>query len=224
MEEKVKIVFEDKDLLVVEKKAGLITTKERKGEEGTLEDILMEIRPNDLARQGIVHRLDKGSSGLIIVAKNELALKNLKEQFKKRKVVKKYNCLVEGDSSIDGVINAPIGRSRYAFAKFKVGVDGKESLTEFKTIGKYRKGDKKYSLLEINLKTGRSHQIRVHMSYLGWPLVGDKVYGGKVDEIKRPFLHAVFIKFKHPLSGKVLSFKSELASELKECLKKYEKI
>lgn len=224
MEEKIKIIFENKELLVVEKPAGLTTTKERKGEEGTLEDLLMEIRPNNLDRQGIVHRLDKGTSGLILVAKNELALKKLKRQFKERKVVKKYNCLVEGNSSVDGVINAPIGRSRYAFAKFKVGVDGKESITEFKCINKYRKGDKKYSLLEVNLKTGRTHQIRVHMSYLGWPLVGDKTYGGKTDEIDRPFLHAVFIEFKDPVSNKVLSFKSELPTDLKKCLKSYEKI
>lgn len=222
--EKVKIIFEDKDLLLVEKVTGLTTTKEKKGEKGTLEDILIEIRPNDLDRNGIVHRLDKGTSGLIIMAKNELALKNLKEQFKKRKVIKKYNCLIEGDSSADGTINAPIGRSKYSFGKFKVGVDGKESLTEFKVIDKYKKGDKKYSLLEINLKTGRTHQIRVHMSYLGWPLVGDKTYGGKTDEINRPFLHAVFIQFKHPVSNEVLSFNSDLAVDLKECLKKYEKI
>lgn len=224
MEKKINIIFENDNLLVVNKEAGMTTTKERKGEEGTLEDLLMEIRgTNNLSRQGIVHRLDKGTSGLILVAKNELSLKNLKSQFKERKVIKKYICLVEGDSSNEGSIKVPIGRSKY-FAKFKVGVDGKEAWSEFKKIGNYRKGDKKYSLLEINLKTGRSHQIRVHMSYLGWPLVGDKTYGGSNEDLKRPFLQSKFISFKEPISGEELSFESELANDLKECLEKYEKV
>jgi 23S rRNA pseudouridine1911/1915/1917 synthase len=224
MEKKLNIVFENENLLVVNKEAGMTTTKERKGEKGTLEDLLVEVNgKNDLARQGIVHRLDKGTSGLILVAKNELSLDNLKSQFKERKVTKKYICLVEGNSSGDGEIKVPIGRSRF-FSKFKVVDDGKESLTEFKKIGDYKKEDKKYSLLEVNLKTGRSHQIRVHMGYLGWPLLGDKLYGGSNKDLKRPFLQAKFISFKEPVSGKKLSFESELAEDLKKSLSSYEKV
>jgi 23S rRNA pseudouridine1911/1915/1917 synthase len=118
----------------------------------------------------------------------------------------------------------PIGRSKYSFGKFGVEVEGKESLTEFKTIGKYKKDNKIFSLLEINLKTGRTHQIRVHLSYLKWPLVGDKLYGGDNSLIKRPFLHAAFIQFKHPNSGEVLSFKSEIPNELNLVLQQYEKV
>ena len=222
--EEVKIIFEDKYLLVVEKPAGMTTTKEKKEEKGTLEDILRETEPNDLPRNGIVHRLDKGTSGMVLMAKDELVWKNLKSQFKQRKIIKKYICLVSGDTSVDGVINMPIGRSKYSFGKFGVRVDGKESLTEFRTINKYRKDDKIFSLLQINLKTGRTHQIRVHMNYLKWPLVGDRLYGGDINLIKRPFLHAEFIQFKHPKSGKVISFKSDLPNDLNLVLKQYEKI
>jgi len=222
--EEIKIIFEDKYLLVVEKPAGMTTTKEKKGEKGTLEDVLRQIKPNELLRNGIVHRLDKGTSGMILVAKDNLSWENLKKQFKSRKIIKKYICLVGGDTSIDGEINMPIGRSNYGFGKFGVVADGKESLTEFKTLGKFKRDNKTFSLLEINLKTGRTHQIRVHMSYLKWPLVGDKLYGGDNSLIKRPFLHAAFIQFKHPNSGEVLSFKSELPNELDLILKKYEKI
>jgi len=225
MEKKIKIVFENENLMVIDKMAGITTTKERKGEEGTLEDLLIEEKgKNDLARQGIVHRLDKGTSGLILVAKNEESLNNLKSQFKKREVIKKYLCLVEGDSSSKGSVQVPIGRSKYNFAKFRVGTEGKEAWTEFKKVENYEKGGKKYSLLEINLKTGRSHQIRVHMSYLGWPLVGDKSYGGKVEELERPFLQAKFISFKEPMSKEKLSFEVDLADDLKEALKNYEKV
>ena len=225
MEEKLKIVFENKNLLLVNKMAGMITTKERKGEKGTLEDLLIQERGrNSLARQGIVHRLDKGTSGLILIAKNEESLNKLKNQFKKREVIKKYICLVEGDSSKQGSIKVPIGRSKYNFAKFRVGVGGKEAWTEFKKIGMYKKDGKIYSLLEINLKTGRSHQIRVHMSYLGWPLVGDKNYGGKINDLKRPFLQAKFISFKEPINGKKMSFEVDLADDLKEVLKNCEEV
>jgi len=222
--EEVKIIFEDKYLLVVEKPAGMTTTKEKKEEKGTLEDILRETEPNDLPRNGIVHRLDKGTSGMVLMAKDELVWKNLKSQFKQRKIIKKYICLVSGDTSVDGVINMPIGRSKYSFGKFGVRVDGKESLTEFRTINKYRKDDKIFSLLQINLKTGRTHQIRVHMNYLKWPLVGDKLYGGDDTLIKRPFLHASFIQFKHPKFSKIISFKSDLPNDLNLVLKQYEKI
>lgn len=223
MEEKIKIIFEDSEMIVVDKAAGITTTKEKKGEEGTLEDFLIKTRSNNLPRNGIVHRLDKGTSGLILVAKTENAFNKLKNQFKNRKVIKKYISLIGGDSSIDGRVEMPIGRSKYSFGKFAVVLDGKNAITEFKTIKKYKVDNKFFSLLEINLKTGRTHQIRVHMNYLGWPLVGDKVYGGDISILNRPFLHAAFIKIVHPKSKKIVSFNSDLPKDLKEVLNFYEK-
>lgn len=221
--EKVKIIFEDKNLLVVEKPPLMTTTKEKKEEQGTLEDYLKEIKPNNLPRNGIMHRLDKGTSGLILVAKTEEAFLDLKKQFKERSLIKKYYCLVGGDASFEGTIDMPISRSKYTFGKFTVNVDGKRALTEFKLIKKYKRDGKIYGLLEVDLKTGRTHQIRVHLSHLKWPLVGDGVYGGEtVGDLKRPFLHAYRIIFRHPISGREIDLKIDLAKDLIEVLKKYE--
>jgi len=221
--EEVRVIFEDKDILVVEKPSLMTTTKEKKEEEGTLEDYLREIRPNDLPRNGIVHRLDKGTSGLVLVAKNEKAFWGLKKQFKERSLIKKYYCLVGGDAPFEGAIEMPISRSKYAFAKFGVNVEGKRALTKFELVKKYKYKGKIYSLLEIDLKTGRTHQIRVHLSHLRWPLVGDKVYGGEsVDGLKRPFLHAYKVILKHPISGQEIKLETELPSDLIEVLEKYE--
>ncbi len=221
--EEIKIIFEDSDILVIEKPALMTTTKEKKEEKGTLEDYLMEVKPNNLPRNGIIHRLDKGTSGLVMVAKTKEAFLGLKTQFKERSLTKKYYCLVGGDVSFEGTIDMPIARSKYAFARFGVNVDGKNALTKFRLIKKYKNEGKIYSLLEVDLKTGRTHQIRVHFSHLRWPLVGDKVYGGeKIDGFKRPFLHAYKIIFKHPISGQEIKLETELPNDLKEVLKKYE--
>ena len=221
--EEIKIIFEDKDLLIVQKPALMTTTKEKKGEMGTLEDYLMEIRPNNLPRNGIMHRLDKGTSGLVLVAKTEEAFFGLKKQFKERSLTKKYYCLVGGEVSFEGTIDMPIARSKYIFSKFGVKEDGKNALTKFKLIKKYKNERKIYSLLEVDLKTGRTHQIRVHFSHLRWPLVGDKVYSGEeVIGLKRPFLHAYQIIFKHPINNKEIKLEIGLPMDLKEVLKKYE--
>ena len=199
-------------MMVVEKPPLMTTTKEKKEETGTLEDYLRKVRPNDLPRNGIMHRLDKGTSGLVMVAKNEEAFLSLKKQFKERSLTKKYYCLVGGETSFEGTIDMPIARSKYAFAKFGVSEDGKKALTKFKLIKKYKKNGKIYSLLDIDLKTGRTHQIRVHLSHLRWPLVGDKVYGGEtVDGLKRPFLHAYKIVFKHPINDQEMKIEIRFA-------------
>ncbi|MDD4106350.1 MAG: RluA family pseudouridine synthase [Candidatus Shapirobacteria bacterium] len=223
MDKKIEINFENDDFLVINKPSGMTTTKERKNEEDTLEDYLHIIKANNLPRNGIVHRLDKGTSGLVLVAKNNDSLLNLKHQFKARLVAKKYYCLVSGDTSTSGAIDWPIGRSKYSFGKFGVSVDGKRALTEFNLINRYLKNNKKYSLLDINLKTGRTHQIRVHLSYLRWPLVGDSLYGGENDILKRPFLHAHELQINDPKTGKRLIFESPLPSDLVKHLELYEK-
>ncbi len=223
MEEKVKIVFENDDFLVVEKPAGMVTTKEGK-DKNTLEDWLREFYSNDLPRNGIIHRLDKGTSGLLLVAKNEKAFLNFKKQFKERTVTKKYYCLVCGESVMEGSIDLPISRSKYGFGKFGVSVDGRRALTEFRLVKKYIRDNKKYSLVEINLKTGRTHQIRVHLSHLRWPLVGDKLYGGEMNGLNRPFLHAGYLEINDPITNKRLNFKSDISSELKDHLALYEEI
>ena len=222
MDKKIKIIFENDDFLVVDKPTGMTTTKEAKNEEGTLEDYLIKIRSNELPRNGVVHRLDKGTSGLVLVAKNNKSLTNFKSQFKNRLVSKKYYCLVGGSTSVDGSIDWPIERSKFGFGKFGVGVNGKNALTEFRLVKRYSKNNKKYSLLEINLKTGRTHQIRVHMNYLRWPLVGDRLYGGEVDILKRPFLHAHELDINEPNTGERLKFNSKLASDLQKHLGLYE--
>ncbi len=222
MEKKIKIFFENENFMVIEKPAGIVTTKERK-EENTLEDYLNINYFNNLPRNGIIHRLDKGTSGLLLVAKNKESFDNLKQQFKNRTVEKKYYCLVGGEVTCDGNINLPIGRSKYGFGKFGVEIEGKKAVTEFKLINKYIKNGKKYSFLDINLKTGRTHQIRVHLSHLRWPLVGDKLYGGEFC-LERPFLHAYYLSFSEVKTGKRLIFKSDLPIDLKNHLKLYEKI
>lgn len=189
--EKIDIVFEDKNMMVLVKSSGVVTTREG-SDENTVEDWLMENFKwaVKLKRAGIVHRLDKGTSGLLLVAKTEDSLAYLKQQFKKRLIYKEYWALVEGNVSFEGEIRLPIGRSRYNFLRWAVSELGKRAWTTFELIEKVIIGGKKYSLVKIVLKTGRTHQIRVHFSHLGWPLVGDKLYGGKMELTGRPFLHA----------------------------------
>lgn len=225
VEEEIKIIFEDEDMLVLNKPAGLVVTNEgRSGGAKTVEDWVEKYFPNELVRKGIVHRLDKGTSGVLVVAKTETALTNLKSQFKQRNVKKRYKALVGGNLPFDGAINMPIDRSKYSFGKFKVDEEGKRAVTEFMLIKKIKINGKVFSLVDVDLKTGRTHQIRVHFSYLGWPLAGDKTYGGlTIDGLSRPFLHAFELKIKHPKSGKDMTFKAELPEELKNFISGYEK-
>jgi len=224
MDEKIKVIFEDNDLIIIDKPGGLVVTNEgRRSKEKTLEDWLRD-RGADclLPRFGIVHRLDKGTSGLMIVAKNLKSLEYLKKQFKDRTVKKKYLALICGDLPREGGMKVPIGRSRFGFGKFGVDPDGKKAETKFRLFSKYKKGGKVYSLVDIDLMTGRTHQIRVHFSNLRWPLLGDKLYGGEKVWINRPFLHSYRISFVHP-DGKTIQFESELPTDLKSVLSEYEK-
>ena len=222
MEEKAIIEYQDDEILVLNKAAGVVCTKEGRDSLDTLEDwLIKKYGDNKLPRQGIVHRLDKGTSGLMVVAKTIKARNKLMEIFKNRKIKKIYIALIGGDLSQEGEIKVPIARSKYVFGRFAVSEEGKVAETHFRLIKKYKYLDKIYSLVEISLKTGRTHQIRVHFSYLGWPLVGDLTYGGKeLFGLKRPFLQASKLEFYHPKTNKKMSFESKLAPELQEVLNK----
>jgi 23S rRNA pseudouridine1911/1915/1917 synthase len=219
--EEIKINFENDNLLVLEKPAGMVVTNENGQGKETVEEWLLKNRLGmGLRRQGIGHRLDKGTSGLLLVAKTEKYLNFLKYLFKERKIIKRYLALVSGEVSIDGVIEMPIGRNRRAFGRFKVREDGKISKTLFKREGLIYFLGKKYSLVSIDLKTGRTHQIRVHFQYLGWPLVGDRTYGGEMNlGMVRPFLHATEIEFRNP-EGNLMHFESKIPADLRSILMK----
>jgi 23S rRNA pseudouridine1911/1915/1917 synthase len=170
----------------------------------------------DSLRPGIVHRLDKDTSGLIIVAKNSQAQINLINQFKIRSVSKMYLTLVKGHLTPEqGIIEAPIGRDPADRKRMAVVTAGRPARSEYKVV-KYLKG---YTLLEVKPETGRTHQIRVHLSAIGYPVVGDGVYGVKVTFLKRQFLHAYRLSFNLPATGERVEFKSELPEDLEEALK-----
>lgn len=239
---RIPIIYEDKDLLIINKPAGLLihpSTLLRTGprysnssktipKERALTDWLTEKYPDikkvgeNLLRPGIVHRLDKDTSGLIIIAKNNRAFFYLKEQFQKREIIKKYLALVIGKlKDKKGIIDKAIGRSRKKGIKQTVSpiVPRKEAITKYRVIKEYQD----YSLIEAIPKTGRMHQIRVHMSSIGHPVAGDKQYKFKRQPcpkgLNRHFLHAIYLKFQL-LSGEIKEFESELPNDLKTVLEK----
>jgi 23S rRNA pseudouridine1911/1915/1917 synthase len=216
-----KIVYEDKNILVVDKEAGLVTHPTMDHPSGTLVNALLFYFKNmpdaETIRPGIVHRLDRGTSGLLVVAKSEKSLESLKKQFRERGVTKKYICLVQGKiEKSSGKIDAPIARHQVNRKKFTVSKEGREAVTSYKLVKYF---GEKFSLLEVQPKTGRTHQIRVHLAHIGHPVIGDKLYGGKAIG-KRQFLHASFLEFTHPQTGKKVHFESKLPADLKATLDK----
>jgi 23S rRNA pseudouridine1911/1915/1917 synthase len=214
------IVYEDKDVIVIDKPAGLTVHPVAGRVQNTLVNALLARYPGlaetgDPMRPGIVHRLDKDTSGLIIIAKNQDARDKLIDQFKNRKVKKGYITLVKGILEPErGAIEAPIGRHPVDRKKMAVVENGKESRTRYRVI-KYLN---QFTLLEISPETGRTHQIRVHLAAIGHPVVGDAGYGPKSAIIKRQFLHAFRLGFYLPSSGEYREFTSELPLDLKEVL------
>ena len=215
------IVYEDDDLLVVDKPAGL-TVHPAPGHPGhTLVNAILSYFPHladlgDSLRPGIVHRLDKDTSGVMMVAKNIEAQLNLINQFRTRSVAKTYLALVKGHLAPErGVIEAAIGRDPYQRKRMAVIAAGKEARTGYHVI-KYI-GD--YTLLEVELETGRTHQIRVHLAAIGYPVVGDSVYGTKSPYLSRQFLHACRLGFKLPSTGEYVEFTSELPPDLEQALR-----
>jgi 23S rRNA pseudouridine1911/1915/1917 synthase len=214
------IVYEDADLIVIDKPAGMTVYPAAGHKSHTMVNALLAYYPDlakvgSTARPGIVHRLDKDTSGLIVIAKNSASQRNLIEQFKIRSVTKVYLALVRGKLTTGhGIIEAPIGRDPRNRKRMAVVDKGREAVTEFRV--KEYIGD--YTLLEVTLKTGRTHQIRVHLSAIGYPVVGDNSYGGKSAFLKRQFLHAHRIGFALPSTGEYKEFVSKLPPDLADIL------
>lgn len=207
------IVYEDSDLLVINKVSGMVVHPAHGNYSGTLVNALLNYctdlsKINGETRPGIVHRIDKETSGLLVVCKNDFTHKNLSKQFASKEVVRKYWALVHGVIIHNtGKINAPVGRSEKDRKKMDVVEDGKPAITNFKVLKRYSE----YTLLELSLETGRTHQIRVHMKYIGFPIAGDKIYGPrKIVGNDGQFLHAKTLGFFHPTKKEFLTFDSEL--------------
>ncbi len=216
------IVYEDKDLLVINKPQGLVVHPAPGHYEGTLVNALLYHCPDltgigGYLRPGIVHRLDKDTSGLLVVSKNELAHKSLTEQLKNRTLKRKYLALVHGEVMEDkGVIDAPLGRDPRNRKKFAVVPDGKPARSYYRVLEKFPG----FTLLEVELETGRTHQIRVHLAYAGYPVAGDPLYGSKRNPLGLPgqALHAYQISFSHPRTGELMTFEAPLPSTFKKAL------
>ena len=217
------IVYQDEDVAVVNKPQGMVVHPSAGHTSGTLVNALMyHIKDlsgiNGVLRPGIVHRIDKDTSGLLMIAKNDQAHLALADELKDKKSLRKYWAIVHGNLPNDrGVIEAPIGRSEKDRKKQAVTAKGKPALTRFQVLERF--GD--YTLVELQLETGRTHQIRVHMAYIGHPVAGDEVYGPrKTLKGHGQFLHARTLGFTHPRTGEVLEFTSEVPAIFQETLAK----
>jgi 23S rRNA pseudouridine1911/1915/1917 synthase len=219
------IIYEDKDLLVVNKAAGLVVHPAPGHHDDTLVNALVARYPdirgeNSEQRPGIIHRLDKDTSGLIIVARNAASRSALADQMKRHEIVKRYLALVEGLVALDqGTIDAPIGRNpRHRQQMTITAVKGRAARTHFRVLERFNR----HTLLQLELETGRTHQIRVHLKAIGHPIVGDPTYGsGSIKRAslpKRQFLHAYQLEFTHPTTGRVLRFKAPLPEDLQTLL------
>jgi 23S rRNA pseudouridine1911/1915/1917 synthase len=223
-----RILYEDADLLVVDKPAGMPVHPGPGHLKGTLVNAVLAHCP-DLSgiggalRPGIVHRLDRDTSGLIIVAKNDRAHQALQRQLKERAVEKRYLALVRGDLRPDeGVIDAPIARDPRFRKRMAVVPGGRDAVTRWRVLGRFAgpgSGEPRYTLVEAKPVTGRTHQIRVHFASLGHPLVGDALYGRRSALVARQFLHAAGLSFTHPSTGERLTFESPLPDDLREALR-----
>lgn len=222
------VIYEDNDIIVINKTKGMVVHPANGNPDGTLVNAVMNLCKDSLSgiggeiRPGIVHRLDKDTSGAIIVAKNDKAHIALSEQLKNHEIKKTYLALVRGIiKENEATINMPIARSKKDRKKMDVDKDGKEAITHFKVLERYKN---KYTLLQINLETGRTHQIRVHLSHIGYPIIGDEVYSNGKNEwnVSGQCLHAWRLEFKHPITGKKISLEAEIPEYFKNIIKELE--
>jgi len=232
-----KVVYEDEDILVLDKQAGLVVHPAEHGKfmgQSLVNAVLHHAGDSlrgigGVLRPGIVHRLDKDTSGLIVVAKSEIAHHDLVNQFKTRTIKKRYMALLVGKfPHQQGRIEASIGRDRSNRKVMSIeGINAKDAVTEFKVVERYKCKLGDFTLVDVGLLTGRTHQIRVHFQSVGFPLAGDKTYGrSKINEelkelcgLNRQFLHSYELVLIHPISKKKLDLKIDLADDLNKCLK-----
>jgi 23S rRNA pseudouridine1911/1915/1917 synthase len=226
--EKIKVIFEDDFLFVIDKPSGWVVNESKTTKKASTIQSWLRTKTYSLAksremRSGIVHRLDKETSGLLLVAKKPKAFKNLQAQFKARRVKKTYLALVHGKlEPKTGMVRVPIARLPWHRERFGVLPGGKRAQTSYKVLEFKTRDGQNYSLVEFYPKTGRTHQIRVHAKYLGHPIVADEFYAGRKRArsdrawCPRLFLHASQISFRHPISGERISFKSHLPENLEK--------
>lgn len=215
------IIYEDEDVAVINKPQGMVVHPSAGHTSGTLVNALMyHIKDlstiNGVVRPGIVHRIDKDTSGLLMIAKNDISHKALAEELKDKKSLRKYLAIVHGNLPNDrGMIETPIGRSEKDRKKQAVTAKGKEAVTRFQVLERFGN----YTLVELTLETGRTHQIRVHMAYIGHPVAGDPLYGPrKTLKGQGQFLHARTLGFTHPRTGEVMTFTAEAPAIFQERL------
>ncbi|EOA2581195.1 RluA family pseudouridine synthase [Enterococcus hirae] len=220
------IVYEDEAVAVVNKPQGMVVHPSAGHPNGTMVNALMyHVKDlssiNGVIRPGIVHRIDKDTSGLLMVAKNDLAHESLAKQLKDKTSLRKYVALVHGVIPHEkGAINAPIGRSKVNRKMQAVREDGKPAVTHFNVLERFND----FTLVELTLETGRTHQIRVHMKYIGYPLAGDPVYGpSKTLKGNGQFLHAKLLGFTHPITGQKMVFEAPLPTIFEKTLEKLRK-
>ena len=217
------IIYEDNDIIVVNKPKGMVVHPANGNPDGTLVNAIMAICKNSLSgiegeiRPAIVHRLDKDTSGIIVIAKNDKAHINLSEQIKNHEVKKTYIAIVRGVvKENQATINMPIGRSNKDRKKMAISKNGKEAITHFKVLKRFND----YTVLEVNIETGRTHQIRVHLAQIGYPCIGDETYSTGKNKwgIKGQALHAKSLEFKHPTTGKQMKLEAKLPEYMKKLI------
>lgn len=220
------IVYEDEDLAIINKAQGMVVHPSAGHSSGTLVNALLyHIKDlstiNGVVRPGIVHRIDKDTSGLLMIAKNDKAHHILADELKAKKSLRKYLAIVHGNLPNDrGMIEAPIGRSEKDRKKQAVTAKGKDAITRFQVVERF--GD--FTLVELSLETGRTHQIRVHMAYIGHPVAGDPLYGPrKTLAGNGQFLHAQTLGFTHPSTGEMVTFTAEPPIIFRQTLEKLRK-
>ena len=221
----IEVIYEDSDIVVVNKPKGMVVHPGNGNLDGTLVNAIMAKCGDSLSgiggeiRPGIVHRIDKDTSGLLIVAKNDKAHVNLSEQIKAHKVKKTYIALVRGVvRENEATIDMPIGRSKTDRKKMAVCKDGKNAVTHIKVLKRWEH----YTLLQVNIETGRTHQIRVHLSYIGYPIIGDYTYSNGKNEfgVVGQCLHAQKLEFKHPTTNKIMELEAPLPEYFQEIIQK----